>query len=602
MTEGNIHIAGISRLERVVKRLLLHKLKGRSPTLPGKRFVSSHAGGLGQGNAHLLHHLPGPRRLSGASGSEEDLSKAASAKPDTVPEVMNDRRKTAPKPSPAAPIVHNFAALSAAVVNKPFVSDAGCGPASKQTRSREASPKRTLGRLPAVSKAPAKKSERTTSCEDPVSERLTAAAKNKHRNLHRKKHMPKSQDCKYFAGFDWASQHHQVVIVDTHGQIVIDFQFDDSAAGWELWRQKAKELAPLAVCIETNRGAIIERLLQTESCAVYPIHPKVGKAYRERKTPSGAKTDFRDAWAFADALRVDGRTWKQLQAEDPLMTELRLLCRDEVALIGERTALVNQLRKALAEYYPVALKAFDDWTVPSSWSFVQRFPTPAALAKAGKRQWEKFLHTHYLYRPETASQRLGLFASALEFTAGDSITQAKSRLALTRVRQLLLLERELEDYRQRIETLFKQHPDHDLFGSLPGAGPKLAPRLLAEIGQDRTTFETAQALQCYAGTAPISFQSGQMHRTRIRRHCNTTLRSTVHLWADLSRKRCSWAQVYYKAARNRGKTHACAMRCLGQRWLKILWKMWQTRSCYNAELHTQNQLAHGSWLLQIKPT
>ena len=87
----------------------------------------------------------------------------------------------------------------------------------------------------------------------------------------------------------------------------------------------------------------------------------------------------------------------------------------------------------------------------------------------------------------------------------------------------------------------------------------------------------------------------------MRRGCNATLRATVHLWADLSRKKCSWAQVYYKAARDRGKTHACALRCLGQRWLKILWKMWQTGSCYNAELHTQNQLAHGSWLLQIKP-
>ena len=129
----------------------------------------------------------------------------------------------------------------------------------------------------------------------------------------------------------------------------------------------------------------------------------------------------------------------------------------------------------------------------------------------------------------------------------------------------------------RSKRSLRSHPDHDLFGSLPGAGLKLAPRLLAEIGQDRAVFDNAQALQCYAGTAPISFQSGQVHKTRIRWGCNTTLRSTIHLWADLSRRRCSWAQVYYKAARDRGKTHACALRCLGQRWLKILWKMWQNR-------------------------
>jgi hypothetical protein len=55
-------------------------------------------------------------------------------------------------------------------------------------------------------------------------------------------------------------------------------------------------------------------------------------------------------------------------------------------------------------------------------------------------------------------------------------------LALTRARQLRVLQAQLDDYRQQIEKLFAQHPDHDLFGSLPGAGPKLAPRLLAELG------------------------------------------------------------------------------------------------------------------------
>jgi transposase len=439
--------------------------------------------------------------------------------------------------------------------------------------------------------------------EDPVSVRLKAAAKGTSRNPHTKNRMNEYKDHQYFAGFDWASRHHQVVIVNSHGQLVAHFQFDNTAAGWELWQQRAREFAPLAVCFETSHGVLVERLVQTEGCTIYPLDSKAGKAYRDRKAPSGVKTDFRDAWAFADALRSDGHSWKRLEPADPLLAELRMLCRDELALIEERTALINQLRKTLEEYYSVALEAFDDWTLPAAWSFVQRFPTPAALAKAGKRKWEKFLHTHLLFHKKTVAQRrLELFAKALEFTAGDSITEAKSRLAQTRVKQLLLLQREIDGYREKIEGLFARHPDSNLFDSLPGAGPKLAPRLLAEIGQDRAAFKDAQALQCYAGTAPISFQSGQLHKTRIRWHCNATLRATVHLWADLSRKFCSWAQVYYKAARERGKTHACALRCLGQRWLKILWKMWQTNSCYNAELHTQNQIAHGSWLLQIKPS
>jgi hypothetical protein len=75
---------------------------------------------------------------------------------------------------------------------------------------------------------------------------------------------------------------------------------------------------------------------------------------------------------------------------------------------------------------------------------------------------------------------------------------------------LFAIEKQLAIYRQRIEELFARHPDHDLFGSLPGAGPKLAPRLLSEIGDDRQRFGAeAQALQCLGGTAPVTKRSGK---------------------------------------------------------------------------------------------
>jgi transposase len=133
---------------------------------------------------------------------------------------------------------------------------------------------------------------------------------------------------------------------------------------------------------------------------------------------------------------------------------------------------------------------------------------------------------------------------------------------VTRAKQLRLLEAQLEEYRKQIEKLFAQHPDHNLFGSLPGAGPKLAPRLLAEMGDDRDRFESAQALQGYAGTAPVSYQSGPVHRVQVRWHCNKILRHSVYLWANLTRHDCPWAETYYQSLRKRGKTHACALRCL----------------------------------------
>src|SRR2546430_10641792 len=313
----------------------------------------------------------------------------------------------------------------------------------------------------------------------------------------------------HFAGFDWAQAHHDVVIADASGKPVADFRFEHTAAGWEEFRQRIAPFPDLALAAETKSGPAIEKLMELQ-CCVFPVHTQSAKAYRQRKVPSGNKTDRVDAWSLADALRLDGANWKQLSAQGPLIKELRLLCRDEVGLIRDRTALVVQLRQALHEYYPAALEAFDDWTCPFAWAFVIAFPTPAALAKAGRRKWEKFLHLHKLSYPATYQRRLEIFARAAELAGPEPLANAKSRLAVTRAKQLQLLEKQLDDYRTAIRRLFAQHPDAALFDSLPGAGEKIAPRLLAEIGDDRALFPDPQSLQCLAGTAPVSFQSGQI--------------------------------------------------------------------------------------------
>jgi len=402
----------------------------------------------------------------------------------------------------------------------------------------------------------------------------------------------------HYAGFDWAKDHHDVIILDASGKIIADFRFAHSAGGWEQFREKLVAYPNIAIAAETKNGVAIERMLEMELC-VFPVHPKSAKSYRQRKVPSGNKTDRIDAWALADALRLDGNNWKPLAAQDALIKELRLLCRDEIALIRDRTALITQLRQALYEYYPIALEAFDDWTMPAAWAFVVAFPTPEALLKAGQRKWEKFLHLHKLARPETYQRRLEIFARATSFAGSASAINARSRLAVARARQLELLEKQLDDYRREIHRLFSSHRDAALFGSLPGAGEKIAPRLLAEIGEDRALFTDAVALQCLAGTAPVSFQSGQVHRVRVRHHCNKLLRHTVHLWANLSRDSCPWAAAYYDALKKKGKTHAGALRALGHRWLKILWKMWQSRTHYDADFHMRNQVKHGSWVLSL---
>jgi transposase len=412
----------------------------------------------------------------------------------------------------------------------------------------------------------------------------------------------------HFAGFDWASEKHDVVVVDRQGQVVLALEFEDSAEGWAALRGKVaalaapgKDLGRIGVAIETCCGPAVERLLEM-GLAVYPLNPKAAERYRERKAPSGVKDDLLDAWSMADALRSDGKDWRRLWPEDPATQELRILCRDEIGLIQERTALVLRLAATLHEFYPALLEAFEDLTLPAAWEFVARFRTPEVLARKGRRAWEKFLHTHRLASPESYAKRLAVFERAGEFASPSSaVTNAKSFLAVSLVRQLQALQKQIDMYRERIERAFASHPDHDTFDSLPGAGPKLAPRLLGELGANRDVFQSAESLQCYAGTAPVTKKSGKYRVVKIRRACNSTLRATVHLWANLSRPLCAWAQAYYQEKRQQGQSHARALRCLGQRWLKILWKMWQDHTSYDEARHTLAQTQHGSWVIALMP-
>ena len=406
------------------------------------------------------------------------------------------------------------------------------------------------------------------------------------------------QELVHFGGFDWAKDHHWVVIVNSQGQIVAELEFEHSADGWKTFEEKTAAWSHLAMTIETSHGAAVDQLLQ-RGYTVYPVHPVAAQRYRQRKAPTGTKTDHLDAWALADALRMDGQGWKPLTPADPLTEQLRLLCRDEVSLIEQRTALVNQLQQALSEYYPAALEAFDDWTQRYSWEFVLAFPTPKRLVEAGKRRWEKFLHTHRLWRPETVEKRLAIFARADEFKASEPIVQAKSQLAVAICKLLCTLDQQLKVYRKQIEQLFNQHPQHELFGSLPGAKKVLAPRLLAAVGSDPQRYGTQEVLQAFAGTAPVSYQSGNINKVRVRWCCDKFLRHTVHLWADCFRRASAWGQTYYQQKRDRGMSHACALRCLGQRLMKILFRMISERTVYNAELHARNQQKHGSWVLAL---
>jgi len=209
---------------------------------------------------------------------------------------------------------------------------------------------------------------------------------------------------------------------------------------------------------------------------------------------------------------VDGQDWKALRPEEPLIKELRLLCRDEVTLIEQRTAFVNQLRHALAEYYPAALEAFEVWTSVSAWMFLQRFPTPELLAQAGKGSGKSSCTAVGSgQRPGTPTD--GDLRSRHPICWHRTHGQAKSLLALSLVQMLFTIEKQLALYRQQIEALFARHPDHDLFGSLPWCRTQDRPAYSPRLGMTPALRRRSPNLQCLAGSCTVTKRSGKQRNT-----------------------------------------------------------------------------------------
>jgi transposase len=97
-----------------------------------------------------------------------------------------------------------------------------------------------------------------------------------------------------------------------------------------------------------------------------------------------------------------------------------------------------------------------------------------------------------------------------------------------------------------------------LFGSLRGAEPKIGPRLLSEIGDDRGRFgDEPQALQCLAGTAPVTRRTGKARTNpprwpcHQRWACDKHLRHAMHLFAEQTLTGCAWAEIYYRHHRQK---------------------------------------------------
>ena len=395
-----------------------------------------------------------------------------------------------------------------------------------------------------------------------------------------------------YAGIDWADDHHDVAVLDADGHLVATTRVAHSPAGLARLVAFLRELSPdleqLACVVETAQGLLIAALLEA-GVPVYSVNPKT---VDRRRPASGAKTDALDAYLLAKTARSDLADLRRLEPESPLVRELQQLTRDQDELIASQTRLVNQATACLKAYYPVALELFAKLQQPSTLAFLRAYPTPAAARAATPADLATLLAGQRHPHPAAAAARLHARLQAPALVADAVTTRTKARLLLALVSQLAPLLDQIAAYDDEITRLFLTHPDHALFASLPRAGARLAPRLLAGWGDDRARFADAASVQALAGTAPVPRASGTHAAVHMRRACHTPLRNTLHQFAWQSTLQDSWAAAYYHRKRREGKSHSLAVRALANVWVRIIYALWRDHTPYDPATFLAAQQRH----------
>lgn len=396
-------------------------------------------------------------------------------------------------------------------------------------------------------------------------------------------------------GIDWAEAEHAACLIEPAGAVVRRLRVPHTAAGLRRLRAAIAEHEPdpgaVLVALERPDGLLVDALLEA-SYRLYALNPKHVERYRDRTRAARAKSDPADAELLARILLTDRDRYRPLQPSSALVQEIRAIARDDERASRDELRLLNRLRHDVLTVFPQALEAFPDLATSTALVFLARWPTAEAARQVSNSELEALLREqrHGWLRRALARVRAALDAEAL--AAAPHLARAKAGTIRLAAEQLLLLDHQRKAWEAQLRELLQgdgAHPDGEVLLRLPGLKAQLAARVLGEIGDRRERFPTPAALQCYAGTAPVTRASGRTRVVSARLACNRSLRQAVIWWAFLSLRTSAWARTFYDAQRTTGHTHHRALRALGNRWLEILHYLLRTGQPYDEAVHLRNR-------------
>jgi len=401
-------------------------------------------------------------------------------------------------------------------------------------------------------------------------------------------------------GIDWSDTKHDVCLVDTatgSHELSIVKQQPESLDEWARGLRTRFHGEHLAVCLEQSRGPLIYALLKYDFLVLYPVNPKTLAKFREAFTPSRAKDDPKDAEYLVELLIHHRERLKQWLPDDEKTRTLQLLVEHRRRLVSDQTRISNRLTALLKGYFPQVLSWFPDIRTDMVCDFLLRWSSLDALKGVRRATLEKFFRSHNSHRAQTIATRLEAIKEATPLVTDRAVINSSVLMAKALVAQMKTTLAAVREFDLQIEELCRTHEDFELFTSLPGAGQVYASRLLTAMGSNRERWASADELLRFSGVAPVIERSGKSSWTRWRYFCPKFFRQSFVEYAGESIRHSQWARAFYLSQKAKGKSHQAAVRALAYKWIRVIWKCWQTRTKYDEARYVECLRRKGSSLV-----
>ena len=400
-----------------------------------------------------------------------------------------------------------------------------------------------------------------------------------------------------WVGLDWADPAPAVCLQAADSSHLERCELKHTAEALQLWVAELQSRFPqgrVAIALEPSRGALFSALMTYDFLVLYPLPPKALADYRKALYPSGSKHDPGDAQLLLEFLRQHLEHFRPGVADDAPTREIAFLLQHRRKLVDDRTALTHRLQTLLQGYFPQALECLGDLTAPLACDFLGKFTSLEEVQKASPLKVLKGYRAHTRRTPEQIEQLLDQIRTARPLTTDRAVIESSALMALAQVDQWRALAAGLERLEEKLQELFAAHPDQAIFTSFPGAGPALAPRLLAAWGTDRQRYKAAADMECLSGAAPVTDQSGKKCWVHGRLACPKFLRQTFPEFAGPSILWSPWARAYYQQMRQRGLHHHPAVRSLAFKWIRIIYRCWKDHTLYDEARYQKALQRRGS--------